>query len=216
MAKSHKNKRTSERFQRVYKKHDRRNRRQKNNNKNKNRNKNKEDFIPGIGDVGGGMSDFFTDIGDFFKHDIPQFFRALGSIFLWIFYVIWWFISDVLNPAVWIMDVIMGAFVGLQLFVMAILDMCMSFMRKTFNLFLGPLAKGIWGDEFDDRRTSKCYKTPDCTVPYPVLIATVILPPLGVFMELGLKGWLNILICAGLTLLYYLPGLIYALILLYC
>ena len=49
-----------------------------------------------------------------------------------------------------------------------------------------------------------------------VLLGTIILPPLGVFMELGIKGWLNILICALLTLLYYVPGLVYALILLYC
>ena len=45
---------------------------------------------------------------------------------------------------------------------------------------------------------------------------TVILPPLGLFMELGIKGWINILMCAFLTLFFYFPGLIYALIILYC
>lgn len=40
-----------------------------------------------------------------------------------------------------------------------------------------------------------------------ILIA-VVLPPLGVFLEVGLRGafWLNIL----LTLLGYLPGIIHA------
>jgi len=40
------------------------------------------------------------------------------------------------------------------------------------------------------------------------IIIAVILPPVGVFMEVGLSGhfWLNIL----LTLLGYLPGLIHA------
>lgn len=40
------------------------------------------------------------------------------------------------------------------------------------------------------------------------LIFAILLPPLGVFMEVGIKGafWLNIL----LTLLGYLPGIIHA------
>jgi uncharacterized membrane protein YqaE (UPF0057 family) len=40
------------------------------------------------------------------------------------------------------------------------------------------------------------------------LILAILLPPVGVFMEVGLTGhfWLNIL----LTLLGYLPGLIHA------
>ncbi len=41
------------------------------------------------------------------------------------------------------------------------------------------------------------------------VIFAIILPPLGVFMEIGLKGhfWLNIL----LTLLGFIPGIIHAL-----
>lgn len=41
------------------------------------------------------------------------------------------------------------------------------------------------------------------------VIAAVLLPPLGVFLEVGLKGhfWLNIL----LTLLGFIPGIIHAL-----
>ena len=40
------------------------------------------------------------------------------------------------------------------------------------------------------------------------IIAAILLPPLGVFLEVGIKGhfWLNIL----LTLLGYLPGIIHA------
>jgi uncharacterized membrane protein YqaE (UPF0057 family) len=62
----------------------------------------------------------------------------------------------------------------------------------------------------------KCYRTSDGLVPFSVIIATVLCPPVGVFMEYGLYGWFNILICALLTLAFYFPGLIYALILLYC
>ena len=53
------------------------------------------------------------------------------------------------------------------------------------------------------------------TVPLNVLIATIILPPLGVFMKFGLVNWVNILITGTLTMLFYIPGLIYALVLLY-
>lgn len=40
------------------------------------------------------------------------------------------------------------------------------------------------------------------------IIAAIILPPLGVFMEMGIKGsfWLNIL----LTLLGFIPGIVHA------
>ena len=62
----------------------------------------------------------------------------------------------------------------------------------------------------------KCYKSADGTIPFSVIIATVLCPPIGVFMEYGITGWVNILICALLTLVFYFPGLIYALILLYC
>lgn len=46
------------------------------------------------------------------------------------------------------------------------------------------------------------------TDPIKVLLA-IILPPVGVFMEVGLTGqfWLNLL----LTLLGYIPGIIHAL-----
>jgi uncharacterized membrane protein YqaE (UPF0057 family) len=71
------------------------------------------------------------------------------------------------------------------------------------------------------KTNSKCNKTrciepPATNIPIPVVLATILLPPLGVFMELGLKGWFNILLTALLTMMYYFPGLIYALIVLYC
>jgi uncharacterized membrane protein YqaE (UPF0057 family) len=62
----------------------------------------------------------------------------------------------------------------------------------------------------------KCYAAPDGTVPFPVIIATILCPPVGTFMEFGLTGWFQILICSLLTLMFYFPGLIYALILIYC
>ena len=41
---------------------------------------------------------------------------------------------------------------------------------------------------------------------------TMLCPPAGVFMSYGLRGWVQIIICCVLSLLYYIPGLIYAII----
>ena len=60
-------------------------------------------------------------------------------------------------------------------------------------------------------RSMRCYKTMTSTG-YLNIIGTIICPPLGIFMSYGLSGFLKILICAGLTLMYYIPGLVYALL----
>lgn len=62
----------------------------------------------------------------------------------------------------------------------------------------------------------KCYRTGNGLVPFSVIIMTILCPPLGVFMEYGITGWFNIIICILLTIAFYFPGLLYALILLYC
>ena len=105
-----------------------------------------------------------------------------------------------------------------------------ALLKKFVNSLGDMTVKAIWGVDnvdngdnsvSDDSENScmgdkKCYKTPDGTVPFSVVIATILCPPVGVFMEYGILGWFNILICALLTLMFYFPGLIYALILLYC
>ncbi len=183
----------------------------------------KEDFI-NIGKISGAVKKnldktfggSINKIANFFTGDVANFFTLIGDVIEWLFYLVIWLVTDLLNPLVWINDVILGAFVGLKLLFAGILDGFFSLIKELFNKIFQPVAKGVWGNEFSDHSQSKCFKAPTCSVPYPILFATIILPPLGVFMELGLKGWLNILLCAVLTLIYYLPGLIYALILLYC
>ncbi len=65
------------------------------------------------------------------------------------------------------------------------------------------------------KKGKKCYLTNDNTVPFSILLGTILCPPIGVFMNLGITGWFNILICGILTLLYYIPGLFYALLVIY-
>ena len=41
---------------------------------------------------------------------------------------------------------------------------------------------------------------------------TLLCPPAGVFMAYGFSGWVQLIICCILSLLYYIPGLVYAII----
>jgi uncharacterized membrane protein YqaE (UPF0057 family) len=67
----------------------------------------------------------------------------------------------------------------------------------------------------DRMKGKKCYLTNNNTVPFSIILGTIICPPLGVFMDLGATGWFNILICMILTLMFYVPGLFYALLVIY-
>ena len=60
----------------------------------------------------------------------------------------------------------------------------------------------------------KCYAS-DGKIPFSVLLGTIFCPPIGVFMELGLTGWFHILLATLLTFAYYVPGLLYALLVIY-
>lgn len=126
-------------------------------------------------------------------------------------------------------DGIMGLvkFVSQEI-LLAPLRVAFILIKKFVNSLGNNTIKAIWGaDNVDfeedadptnptNMNNKKCYSTPDGTVPFSVVIATILCPPVGVFMEYGVLGWFNILICALLTLMFYFPGLIYALILLYC
>lgn len=61
-------------------------------------------------------------------------------------------------------------------------------------------------------RSLRCYKSMTANG-YLNVIAMIICPPLGVFMSFGLMGLPKIIICALLTLCYYVPGLIYGVLL---
>ena len=64
-------------------------------------------------------------------------------------------------------------------------------------------------------KRNKCYLTNNGKVPFSILLGTILCPPLGVFMDLGATGWLNIVLCVILTFMFYIPGLLYALFIIY-
>lgn len=60
-------------------------------------------------------------------------------------------------------------------------------------------------------RPMRCYKSVG-SEGWINMFATIICPPLGVFMAFGFNGFLKIVTCCILSLLYYVPGLVYALL----
>ena len=64
-------------------------------------------------------------------------------------------------------------------------------------------------DDLNIYKPLRCYKEIGANG-YLNIIATIICPPLGIFMAYGISGWFKILICCFLTLFYYIPGLFYS------
>lgn len=182
---------------------------------------------------------FFMEIINFFM-GLLKLVLYIPKLILWVLALILWMIKLAFFLVVYALKVLSkdGIF-GLVKFIttdilLAPFNLVFSLIKIGFNWLGRNTVQAIWGadnvpepDEPSDRIITgsgnagcpggqKCYRTAEGTIPFSVIIATVLCPPVGVFMEYGLTGWLNILICALLTLVFYFPGLIYALILLYC
>jgi len=59
------------------------------------------------------------------------------------------------------------------------------------------------------KRMYNCSKKPNQIVRFAM---TILFPPFAVFMAKGITGWVHILICLILTAMFYLPGMMYAFI----
>jgi uncharacterized membrane protein YqaE (UPF0057 family) len=112
---------------------------------------------------------------------------------------------------------------------LAIPQVFINLVKLVTNKFVKYIVSGFWGwdrvpaDSADykgshywryNKQSDKCYST-NGRVPFSVILGTILMPPIGVFMTLGLTGWLHILLATLLTLCFYIPGLIYALIIVY-
>ena len=184
---------------------------------------------------GSGLVDLVVAIGSIGELFVLAFkgVTYLIELFIWGVKVLVWVIKEIANPKMLIdefgttmttliFSLVYGPFQILYYLFQGAVNM---FDRTVFNGFWGwdnrPYDK-IDGDEakyFDENNKcngKKCYAKPDGKIPFNVIIGTIVCPPLGVFMEYGLTGWINIIICILLSLCFYFPGLIYALICLYC
>jgi uncharacterized membrane protein YqaE (UPF0057 family) len=181
---------------------------------------------------GGGLIDMFMSIiyiGKFFIL-IGDFIIWFGKFLYWFFFFIAWVFTDFLNP----IKLATEFYKSLLVILSAICKFPFDLLQSLFALVINNLAdwmQGFWGwdqtnltqsdkdsnyfKSIDRNKGKKCYVTDGNTVPFSVILGTLLCPPLGVFMDMGATGWLNIVICALLTLLFYLPGLCYALLVIY-
>jgi len=181
---------------------------------------------------GGGLSSIFNAV-----FQIWDFVIMLYKIVMWLIMLVWWLIQfifwvvlDLLNP----LNFLTEFFNTLITIVLAAcrlpVDIFMTLLSFSVNL-MGTWMQGFWGwdqsgltkndreskyfQNLDKNKGKKCYLTKSNTVPFSVVLGTILCPPIGVFMDMGLTGWLNIIVCIFLTLLFYIPGLVYALLVIY-
>lgn len=191
-------------------------------------NKIRIELIPRL--KGGGLIDMFMSI-----IQIGKVFLTLGDLIIWFGKFIAWFVFFI----GWFFKFIFYDLI--TDFYNSLLVIIVTVFTLPFNLLSGIFAFGInsiggwlttiWGWDqsnltYNDKNSNyfkgidrvkgkKCYLTNSNTVPFSIILGTIICPPLGVFMDLGATGWFNILICTLLTLMFYVPGLVYALLVIY-
>jgi uncharacterized membrane protein YqaE (UPF0057 family) len=153
-----------------------------------------------------------------------------GKFLYWFIFFIGWLFSDLLNPVKLITDFWASIILILVTIFSTVMNLAMGIVAFITNT-VGGWMQGFWGWDqsnltYNDRNSKyfkgidrikgkKCYLTNNNTVPFSIILGTILCPPIGVFMDLGLTGWVNIFICGLLTLLFYLPGLFYALLIIY-
>jgi len=153
-----------------------------------------------------------------------------AKFIIWFVQFILWLFIDLLNPLTLFTD-FFNSLIALVLAICRLpFDILLALFQSIINI-IGGWMQGFWGwdqsslTERDKQsnyfktinriKGKKCYLTNTNTIPFSVILGTILCPPVGVFMDMGVTGWLNILICILLTLLFYIPGLVYALLIIY-
>jgi uncharacterized membrane protein YqaE (UPF0057 family) len=179
---------------------------------------------------GGGILDMFSAI-----LQIGKVFLFLLDLILWLVKFIAWFIMCVIAVIKFILiDMTVDFYNSITLIIVSIckfpFDVIGGLGAWVLN-GIGGWMTTIWGWDqsnltkldknskyfkgIDRNKGRKCYLTNDNKVPFSILLGTILCPPMGVFMDMGLTGWFNILVCILLTLMFYVPGLVYALLVIY-
>jgi uncharacterized membrane protein YqaE (UPF0057 family) len=179
---------------------------------------------------GGGILDMFESI-----FQIGKVFFFLLDLILWLVKFIAWFIMFVIAFLKFMfVDLIFDFYNSIVLIVVTLCKLPIDILGGLSAWVIdgiGGWMTTIWGWDqsnltkqdknskyfkgIDRKRGRKCYLTNNNKVPFSILLGTIICPPMGVFMDMGLTGWLNILVCVILTLMFYIPGLVYALLVIY-
>ena len=118
---------------------------------------------------------------------------------------------SIADPEVFIRDIIYGLFTALRLLMSSIFGIITG-------IGIGILNKvGLTDDFFGlkKNKNKKCLKyNVKCVKPtFLKIIILIVCPPLYVFLKKGISGWIYIIFDIILTLFFYFPGLIYAVLL---
>ena len=179
---------------------------------------------------GGGVLDMFASI-----IQIGKVFFFLLDLILWLIKFIAWFIMFIIAFLKFLLiDMTIDFYNSIVLIVVTICKLPIDILGGLFAWAMngiGGWMTTIWGWDqsnltkldknskyfkgIDRNKGRKCYLTNNNKVPFSILLGTILCPPMGVFMDMGATGWLNILICVILTLMFYIPGLAYALLVIY-
>jgi uncharacterized membrane protein YqaE (UPF0057 family) len=176
----------------------------------------------------GGIIDIIIDcvinIGKFFLI-ILQFIQWFGKFVIWLGQALLWLFL-IINPVNVLKDITKTVIAIANSIVLSPIVFIMNLMKVGTNKFFSGIFGSFWGwdnkaetsNDFQSKyfknTQKKCYVQNE-KVPFSVIIGTIFCPPIGVFMELGLSGWFHILLATLLTCAYYLPGLLYALLIIY-
>ena len=127
------------------------------------------------------------------------------------------------NPVFIMNEIIMGVFIGIETMVKGVIDI-FTFPKFGSTNKCKNAGEGLFGfrrkrDENGRVLTAdNNVRGKNCIKPSTLkIIITMLCPPLGLFLHLGINSWFHILVCAFLTVkLYYFPGFLYALMHIIC
>ena len=123
-------------------------------------------------------------------------------------------LKNLTDPELFMRDLTYGIFTGIQLVIWSSMDLLKGIVLKIADKFgftddfFGLKTDETRGEELEqDLQKIQCVKP--TFIKYIIL---VICPPLYVFMNKGINGWMYIIIDIILTMLFYFPGLLYAIL----
>jgi uncharacterized membrane protein YqaE (UPF0057 family) len=123
-------------------------------------------------------------------------------------------LKNLTDPEIFMRDITYGIFTGIQMIIMSSMDLFKGILLKIADKlgfsddFFGLKTDKNRGDQLEQNlQKIQCVKP--TFIKYIIL---VICPPLYVFMVKGLNGWMYIILDIIFTMLFYFPGLLYALL----
>lgn len=131
------------------------------------------------------------------------------------------------NPVQLMNDMITGVFLGIKVIIVGVVDIIFSGPKFAYNK-CKDAGEGIFGYRRGRNTEGKLSAEEElekakkdrrvCMRPSTfIMLVTVLCPPFGLFIHLGIRSWFHIIVCAFLTIkTYYFPGLLYAIMHMLC